>query len=200
MKKREFRAATYWARPVPGVGDPRARLLIVGLAPAAHGANRTGRMFTGDSSGNWLYAALHRFGFASQPTSRSRNDGLTLSDCFITAAARCAPPANKPSAGELARCRPHLETELGLLRRVRVVVPLGRIAFEAWLRAAGWWDELSPASRPQFAHGAVATLPDGIVLLSSYHPSRQTTNTGRLTQAMWHGIFRRARRTVDLSA
>lgn len=183
---------------MPGFGDPRARLLIVGLAPAAHGANRTGRMFTGDSSGDWLYAALDRFGFASQPRSRSRDDGLTLSDCYITAAARCAPPANKPTAGELARCRGHLEVELDLLRHVRVVVPLGRIAFDAWLRAAGWWNRLPRATRPRFSHGGQTTLPDGTVLLSSYHPSRQNTNTGRLTRAMWDEVFRRAKRLVDL--
>jgi len=182
---------------VPGFGDAHARLLIVGLAPAAHGANRTGRMFTGDSSGNWLYAALHRFGFASQPSSVFREDGLTLRDCYITAAARCAPPANRPTAGELTRCRGHLETELDLLRRVRVVVPLGHIAFDAWLRAAGWWDRLPPATRPRFSHGGQTTLPDGKVLLSSYHPSRQNTNTGRLTRAMWHEVFRRAKHLVE---
>jgi len=154
-------------------------------------------MFTGDSSGNWLYAALHRFGFASQPSSQSRDDGLTLSDCYVTAAARCAPPANKPTAGELARCRTHLAVELDLLRDVQVVVPLGRIAFDAWLRAAGWWDRLPSARRPRFSHGAQATLPDGTRLLSSYHPSRQNTNTGRLTRAMWLEIFRRVRRLVD---
>ena len=192
-KKREFRGWDYWGKPVPAFGDPGARLLIVGLAPAAHGGNRTGRMFTGDSSGNWLYAALHRAGFANQPTSTHRADGLRLVDCFITAAARCAPPDNKPLPVELERCRPYLAAELGLLRRVRVVITLGRIAHESWLKAAGWWERLPPGERPRFAHGAEAALPDGTVLIASYHPSRQNTNTGRLTQPMWQRIFRRAR-------
>ena len=196
-KKRQFRDREYWGRPVPGFGDPAARLLVVGLAPAAHGANRTGRMFTGDSSGDWLYAALHRFGFASQPTSRARDDGLTLRDCWITAAARCAPPGNRPTARELANCRPYLAAERELLRRARVIVVLGRIAFDAWLRAAGWWERLAPRERPRFTHGAETRLPDGSVLLCSYHPSRQNTNTGRLTRHMWLAVFRRARRLVD---
>jgi uracil-DNA glycosylase len=201
--KREFAGQSYWGRPVPGWGDPRARLLVVGLAPAAHGANRTGRMFTGDSSGDWLHEALHRFGFASQPRSVSRDDGLRLADAWITAAARCAPPGNRPTPAELARCRPFLAAELGLLPRVRVVLALGGVAHDAWLRAAGWWDEL-PASargagpaRPRFAHGAESVLPDGRVLIASYHPSRQNTNTGRLTRPMWHAVFRRVRRLLD---
>ena len=136
-KKREFRDWTYWGKPVPGFGDPNARLLIVGLAPAAHGANRTGRMFTGDSSGNWLYEALYRYGFASQAEAASRDDGLALTDCYISAAARCAPPGNKPSRAELDRCRPYLGAEVALLARVRVVVTLGRIAHDSWLKAAG---------------------------------------------------------------
>ncbi|HXI34458.1 MAG TPA: uracil-DNA glycosylase [Gemmatimonadales bacterium] len=185
-KKREFRDWDYWGKPVPPFGDPRARLLVVGLAPAAHGGNRTGRMFTGDSSGNWLYAALHRFGFANQPTSTRRDDGLRLRDCYITAAARCAPPANKPTTGELNRCRPYLEAEIELLTRVRLVVTLGRIAHEAFLKAKG-------LGRLPFGHGVEATLPDGTVLISSYHPSRQNTNTGKLTRAMWERIFQRAR-------
>ena len=185
-KKREFREWDYWGKPVPPFGDPRARLLVVGLAPAAHGGNRTGRMFTGDSSGNWLYAALHKFGFANQPTSTDRADGLRLRDCYITAAARCAPPDNKPTRIELDRCRPYLEAEIELLTRVRVVVTLGRIAHEALLKAKG-------LSRLRFGHGVEATLSDGTVLISSYHPSRQNTNTGRLTRAMWNRIFQRAR-------
>jgi len=192
-KKREFRDWEYWGKPVPGFGDPDARLLVVGLAPAAHGANRTGRMFTGDSSGSWLYEALYRHGFANQSQSLSRDDGLKLSDCYISAAARCAPPGNKPSRVELDRCRPYLAAELGLLRRVRVVVTLGRIAHESWLKAAGWWERLPARARPAFAHGAVTTLPDGSVVIASYHPSRQNTNTGRLTRTMWHAVFRRAR-------
>ena len=196
-KKREFRDWDYWGRPVPAFGDARARLLVVGLAPAAHGANRTGRMFTGDSSGNWLYEALHRFGFATQPVARARDDGLRLRDCYITAAARCAPPANKPSRTELERCRPYLAAELRLLPRVRVVLVLGRLAHDAWLKAAGWWEKLPAAERPRFAHAALTRLPDGTMLLASYHPSRQNTNTRRLTRAMWHGVFRRARALVD---
>lgn len=196
-KKRAFAAETYWGRPVPGFGDPRARLLVVGLAPAAHGANRTGRMFTGDSSGDWLYEALHRYGFASQPASVSRGDGLELRDCYIAAAARCAPPDNKPAPEELANCRPHLEAEIRLLARVRVVVTLGAIAHGSWMEAAGWRSALPAASRPRFAHGAEAETPDGRTLLASYHPSRQNTNTGRLTRPMWHAVFRRARALMD---
>jgi uracil-DNA glycosylase family 4 len=197
VRKREFRDWTYWGRPVPGFGDPDASLLIVGLAPAAHGANRTGRMFTGDSSGNWLYAVLHRYGFASQPTSLGRDDGLTLSDCYITAAVRCAPPDNKPLPGELANCRRFLERDIALLPRVRVVLVLGRVACDAWLRAAGWWTALAPAERPSFGHGREAVLPDGRILLCSFHPSRQNTNTGKLTREMWNGIFARARALLE---
>jgi uracil-DNA glycosylase family 4 len=196
-KRRAFRAWDYWGRPVPGFGDPEARLLIVGLAPAAHGANRTGRMFTGDQSGDWLYAALHRVGFASAAESVAQDDGLTLTDCYITAAARCAPPDNRPTAAELARCRPYLSAEIALLQRVTLVMVLGRVAHEAWLRAAGWWGALPPSRRPAFAHGVLAALPDGVRLLSAYHPSRQNTNTGRLTRAMWHAVFRRARALLD---
>lgn len=196
-RKREFADQEYWARPVPGFGDPAARLLVVGLAPAAHGGNRTGRVFTGDSSGDWLYEALHRFGWANQPLSRSRNDGLVLRDCYITAAARCAPPDNRPTPEELARCRPYLEAELELLRAVQVVLALGRIGWESWLKAAGWWKQLGPHERPQFAHGRESILPDGKILIASYHPSRQNTNTGRLTRPMWHRIFERVRMIVS---
>ena len=195
-RKREFRGQVYWGRPVPGFGDPRARLMVVGLAPAAHGGNRTGRVFTGDSSGNWLYEALHRYGFSNQATSTGRDDGLELRDCYVTAVARCAPPANKPSRAELDRCQCYLEAEIRLLSRVRVVVTLGRIAHERWLRAAGWWAKLPPRSRPAFAHGAESTLPDGMRLVSSYHPSRQNTHTGRLTRPMWHSVFARAHALV----
>lgn len=195
-KKREFRDCDYWGRPVPGFGDPRARLVIVGLAPAAHGANRTGRMFTGDSSGDWLYEALHRFGFASQEESRDRHDGLTLRDCFITAAARCAPPGNRPTAMELEHCQPYLEAELHLLTRARVVLALGRIARDAWLRASGWWERLAPAARPRFGHGVASRLGEGPCLLTSYHPSRQNTNTGKLTRRMWYQVFEKATRLV----
>jgi len=196
-KRRAFADQVYWGRPVPAWGDPAARLVIVGLAPAAHGANRTGRMFTGDSSGDWLYAALHRCGFANTPTSSHRDDGLRLRDCWITAAARCAPPGNKPLPAELARCGPYLSAELALLTRRRVTLVLGRIAHDAFLRAAGWWSLLAPAERPRVAHGACTRLPDGTLLLASYHPSRQNTNTGKLSRAMWHAVFRKARRLVD---
>jgi len=196
-KKREFRDWPYWGKPVPGFGDRDARLLVVGLAPAAHGANRTGRMFTGDSSGSWLYEVLYRHGFANQPQSLSRDDGLQLTDCYITAAARCAPPGNKPSRVELDRCRPYLAAELRLLRRVRVVVTLGRIAHEGFLKAAGWWERLAPRARPAFAHGAVSTLPDGCIVIASYHPSRQNTNTGKLTRTMWNAVFRRAKIALE---
>lgn len=196
-RKREFRGWDYWGLPVPGFGDPAARLLIIGLAPAAHGANRTGRMFTGDSSGAWLYEALHRFGFASQPESVTRDDRLQLIDCYVGAAARCAPPDNKPTPDELANCRPWLEAELALLRKVRVVVVLGRIAWESYLRAAGWWSRLRPSERPPFGHGREHRFPEGITLLSSFHPSRQNTNTGKLTRAMWYRVFDRARELVS---
>jgi uracil-DNA glycosylase family 4 len=193
VKKREFADQDYWGRPVPGFGDPAARLLVVGLAPAAHGGNRTGRVFTGDSSGDWLYGALHRFGFASQPHSVGRDDGMRLDGCWVCAAGRCAPPGNKPTPRELENCRPFLAAEIRLLREVRVVLTLGRIGHEGWLRAAGWWDRLAPRARPAFAHGAEHRLQDGTALLCSYHPSRQNTNTRRLTRDMWHAVFARAR-------
>ncbi|HXS82447.1 MAG TPA: uracil-DNA glycosylase [Methylomirabilota bacterium] len=196
-KRRAYLDQEYWGRPVPGFGDPRARLVIVGLAPGAHGSNRTGRMFTGDASGDWLYAALHRAGFASQAESVSRDDGLRLRDCWITAAGRCAPPGNKPTPAELDRCRPYLAAELRLLTRTRVVLALGRIGHEAWLRASGWWEKLPARERPRFAHGAEARLADGITLLASFHPSRQNTQTGKLTPAMWRAVFARARQFVD---
>ena len=198
-KKRAFREQTYWGRPVPGFGDPAARLLIVGLAPAAHGANRTGRVFTGDGaggSGDFLMAALHRHGFASIPTSHHPADGLRLHDAYIAAAVRCAPPDNKPTPEEIARCLPHLDAELRHLANVRVVVALGRIGFHAYLRllkARG----VAPAPRPQFGHGVVNRLGDGLpVLVGSYHPSRQNTNTGKLTARMMSEVFRTARRLI----
>lgn len=196
-KKRAFQDQEYWGRPVPAYGDPRAGLMIVGLAPAAHGGNRTGRVFTGDSSGNWLYEALHRYGFSNQPDSTGRDDGLVLTGVWVTAAARCAPPANKPTREELERCRSFLEAEIALLDRVRVVIVLGRIGWEAWLRASGWWSRLPARERPPFRHGAETRLPDGTTLLCSFHPSRQNTNTGKLTRAMWHDVFARARSLVD---
>ena len=199
-KVKRFRDQEYWGRPVPGFGDIDARLLIVGLAPAAHGGNRTGRMFTGDSSGDWLYEALHRFGFANQAESVSRDDGLKLTDCYITASARCAPPDNKPTPAELANCRSWLADELALLKRVSVVVTLGRIGLDTWLKEAGNGERGTgngKTGRPTFAHGGEFAMPDGTTLITSYHPSRQNTNTGKLTRPMWHAIFRRARELVD---
>lgn len=195
-RKREFASQEYWGRPVAGFGDPSARLLIVGLAPGAHGSNRTGRPFTGDASGDWLYEALHRHGWASRPVSRSRDDDLILSDCYITAAARCAPPDNRPTREELDRCRFYLESELALLTEVRAVLALGRIGWESWLRAAGWWERLGVGHRPRFAHGGESVMPDGTLLVSSFHPSRQNTNTGRLTRPMWYAVFQRLRTIV----
>lgn len=191
-KVHRFRREEYWGRPVPGFGDPEARLLVVGLAPAAHGGNRTGRVFTGDSSGDWLYEALYRYGFANQAESVGLDDGLLLTGAYVTASARCAPPANKPLPRELDRCRDYLAAELALLDRVRVVVTLGRIAHDSYLKASGWWERLAPKSRPAFGHGREAKLGDGVELISSYHPSRQNTNTGRLTRPMWHQVFQRA--------
>jgi uracil-DNA glycosylase family 4 len=188
-RKRQFAREEYWGRPVAGFGDPEAQLLIVGLAPGAHGSNRTGRPFTGDASGDWLYEALYRYGWANQPVSRTREDELVLTGCYITAAARCAPPDNRPTGEELERCRPYLQAELALLRRVRVVLALGRIGWESWLRAARWWDLLGVSNRPRFAHGEETLLPDGVRLISSFHPSRQNTNTGRLTRPMWYEVF-----------
>jgi uracil-DNA glycosylase family 4 len=200
-KKRAHRDETYWGRPVPGFGDARARLLIVGLAPAAHGANRTGRVFTGDGvggSGDFLMAALHTSGFANQSTSRSVDDGLALEDAYILSAVRCAPPDNKPTPAEIARCRRHLEAEIAALPRVRVVVALGKIGHDAFLAHARASAHRGEARRPVFAHGSESRLGhDGPVLLGSYHPSRQNTNTGRLTAPMLAAVFRRARRLLD---
>ena len=192
-KKRAFMHEEYWGRPVPGFGDPAARVHLIGLAPAAHGGNRTGRAFTGDSSGSWLYEALHLHGFSNLAFSSGRDDGLVLTDLWISAAARCAPPQNRPTREELDHCRPFLEAEIRLLARVRVTLTLGHIGHESWLRASGWWDRLPARERPRFAHGAETRLPDGTIVLSSYHPSRQNTNTGRLTREMWNGVFARLR-------
>ncbi len=188
VKRRAFRDAEYWGKPVLGFGDPQARLVIVGLAPGAHGSNRTGRMFTGDSSGDTLYAALHRAGLASQPTAMSRDDGLTLHDTFITAVGRCVPPGNKPTPEELTNCRPFLARELALLPHARVVLSLGRIAFDGILLLLREQGLDVPAL--SFAHGATYPLPaPGLTLVASYHPSRQNTQTGRLTTAMFDAVF-----------
>jgi len=193
---RRYREQAYWARPLPGFGDQRARVLVVGLAPAAHGGNRTGRMFTGDRSGDWLFRALHGAGFANRPTSTRPGDGLELHDAYITAAVRCAPPANKPSPVEMRRCQPFLLEELSLLRRLRVVVALGKIAWDAYLRARREAGQPVPRPLPRFAHAAVALMPDGITLLGSFHPSQQNTFTRRLTRPMLRAVFARARRLV----
>jgi uracil-DNA glycosylase len=191
QKKRAHRAETYWGKPVPGFGDPDAHLLLVGLAPAAHGANRTGRPFTGDGSGDFLMAALHRTGFANIATSRHPDDGLQLSDAYILSAVRCAPPDNKPRPEEITRCLDHLESELAHLRNIRVVVALGKIGFDAWLQLLKRRGT-ALAPRPQFAHGVVVhTSP---VLIGCYHPSRQNTNTGKLTAPMMERVFRTAKR------
>jgi uracil-DNA glycosylase family 4 len=179
---------------LPGFGDPRARVLVMGLAPAAQGGNRTGRMFTGDRSGDWLFRALHAAGFASQPTSVHRDDGLTLIGAYITAAARCAPPANKPTSAEQARCQPYLLQELKLLPRLKVVVALGKIGWDAYLRARRTAGSAVPRPLPRFGHGVAARMPDGITLLGCFHPSQQNTFTRRLTRPMLHAVFARARR------
>ena len=198
-KRRAYLDQTYWGRPVAGFGDPSARLLVVGLAPAAHGANRTGRVFTGDGaggSGDFLMAALHRSGFANIPTSSHRADGLVLRDAFITMAVRCAPPENQPTPAELTRCLPHLAAEVDALPRIRVVVALGRIAFDAWFRLLG--DRgIGVRPRPAFGHGVVHRISGASTVIGSYHPSRQNTNTGKLTAAMLDGVFRRGREEIE---
>jgi uracil-DNA glycosylase family 4 len=196
-KRRQYRGDTYWGRPLPGFGDPRARLVIVGLAPAAHGGNRTGRMFTGDSSGEWLARALYESHFSNQPTSTHRDDGLALKDAYITAAVRCAPPENTPTREELAACRPFLVRELASLPKGCVVVALGRIAFDAYLASRADAGLPIPTPRPLFSHGALHPLSDGVTLIASYHPSRQNTQTGRLTAPMLTAIFKSARRIID---
>jgi uracil-DNA glycosylase family 4 len=196
-KRAAFREETYWGRPVPGFGDPHGRVLVVGLAPAAHGANRTGRMFTGDRSGDWLFAALCRAGFANQPRSTHRDDGLRLRGCWVTAAVRCAPPGNRPLPSERDACSSFLERELTLLRRVRVMLCLGGFAWSAALRVLD-----SPRPAPRFAHGAeqlvrTATVETGaITLVGCYHPSQQNTFTGRLTEPMLDAVLRRARELI----
>ncbi len=193
IKRRQFQDWTYWGRPVPGFGDAKARLYILGLAPAAHGANRTGRVFTGDRSGDWLYEALHRFGFANQPESTHRQDGLTLQDCYISAAVRCAPPANKPTVQEFSSCRPFLVGDLQLLPQLQIVLALGQIAFQQYFQACRELGFQLPTPLPRFSHGQSFPLPWGITLLTSYHPSQQNTFTGKLTRPMFYKVFQKAR-------
>lgn len=192
-KRRAFQDQTYWGKPIAPFGDSTAELLIVGLAPAAHGGNRTGRIFTGDESGNWLYEALHVFGFANQAESVSRDDGLKLKNTIITCAVKCAPPDNKPTTEEIARCTTSfLKPELILYSRTRVVIALGRLAYEQFWKGA----EIS-GKRPEFKHGAEILLPNGKTLLLSFHPSQQNTYTKRLTRPMFHGVFQRAKELLE---
>jgi uracil-DNA glycosylase family 4 len=185
-KRASYAHDDYWARPVPGFGDPAARILVVGLAPAAHGGNRTGRVFTGDRSGDFLFASMYRCGLANQPTSVSRDDGLVLRDAYVAAAVRCAPPANKPTVEERDTCEPYLVREMALLARVRVIVPLGQFGYDAVCRVLG----VRP--RPRFGHGVVVAAPDDMTLVCSFHPSQQNTFTGKLTPAMLDAVFETA--------
>jgi uracil-DNA glycosylase family 4 len=194
---KRYRGQKYWARPVSGFGDPAARILIVGLAPAAHGANRTGRMFTGDRSGEWLYAALHRAGLANQATAEHRDDGLRLLGAYVTATVRCAPPANKPTPEERDNCLPYLERELALLDQARVVVALGAFGWDGFLRAARALGIPTPRPKPRFGHGAEVALGERFTLLGCFHPSQQNTFTGKLTVPMIDAVFARA---VELAA
>lgn len=192
-KRAAYRDEEYWGRPVPGFGDPAARLVVVGLAPAAHGANRTGRMFTGDRSGRWLYRSMHRAGFANQPESKHRGDGLQLTDAWVTAPVRCAPPQNKPRPEERDNCSEWFDRELDLLPRARVFLCLGNYAYVAMMRHLVRRDLAVPRPRPRFGHGEEVHIPDGPLVLMSYHPSQQNTFTGKLTEEMLDGVFARAR-------
>jgi uracil-DNA glycosylase family 4 len=193
-KRAAYRDEEYWGKPIPGFGDPHARVLLCGLAPAAHGGNRTGRVFTGDRSGDWLFGALYRAGFANQPTSKHRGDGLRLHDCYITACVRCAPPANRPTPAERETCSSFLQEEITQLPNVRVIVCLGAFAWDGLLRVLRRIGH-APATKPRFGHGAEVTVRP-YVILGSYHPSQQNTFTGRLTEAMLDAVFARARQLV----
>jgi len=196
-KRRAYRDCEYWGKPVPGFGDPNARVLIMGLAPGAHGSNRTGRPFTGDASGTFMYPVLHETGFASQPRATDRNDGLKLKDLYITAAVRCAPPDNKPLPQELAECSRFLDLEIAGLAQVKVIVALGKIGFDACLNYLKRKGTITSSRDYVFKHGARYRLPDGKVLLASYHPSNQNTQTGKLTREMFLKIFTEAARLAD---
>lgn len=195
-KVKRFADQEYWGKPVPGFGDPAARLLIIGLAPGAHGANRTGRMFTGDRSGEWLYEALHKFGFANNATSISVEDGLALTDCYISAVARCAPPQNELLKEEIENCRPYLMQEILILTRVRVIVALGKLAYNQTVRSMSRNTGTNTSKRPKFGHGIATEIGDRVTLIASFHPSQQNTFTGKLTRPMFHSIFRKARRIL----
>jgi len=197
QKRKQYRDWTYWGRPVPGFGDPKARLYVLGLAPAAHGGNRTGRVFTGDRSGDWLYDALYRYGFANQPSSTHRDDGLSLTDCYIGATVRCAPPENKPAPEEFECCSRFLGTEIRLLKNHRVVIVLGKIAFDHYLKVCRRQGHTMAIPLPKFGHDVTYQLPWGVTLLGSYHPSQQNTFTGKLTRPMFHAVFRKARKEID---
>jgi uracil-DNA glycosylase len=197
QKVKRFTQCSYWGKPVPGFGDPNAELLIVGLAPAAHGGNRTGRMFTGDQSGDWLFRALYKAHFANQATSISLNDSLQLSNCYITAACRCAPPKNKPLTSEIFRCRIYLLEEFQLLKNVRVIIGLGKIGFDAVLHTIGLLHRTKFKGIPHFGHGVEYQFNKQLILLGSFHPSQQNTFTGRLTEPMFDSIFRRTHRLLE---
>jgi len=197
-KRAAYASEQYWGRPLPGFGDPHARVLVVGLAPAAHGGNPTGRIFTGDRSGDWLFAAMWRTAFANQPTSVARDDGLSLRDCYVTAAVRCPPPGNLPLPAERDNCTPYLVRELALLGSVRVIVCLGSFAWEVAFRALRASGSAAPRPRPRFAHGATCEI-DRFTLLGCYHPSQQNTFTGKLTEGMMEEVFERAREIADRS-
>jgi uracil-DNA glycosylase len=197
-KRRAYLDCEYWGKPVPGFGDPQARVLVMGLAPGAHGSNRTGRPFTGDASGKFMYPVLYETGFANQPTATDRNDGLKLTNLYITAAVRCAPPDNKPLPQELAECSHFLDRELAGLRDMKVIVALGKIGFDAYLNYVKRRGELASKKAYVFRHGASYQMPDGKVLLASYHPSNQNTQTGKLTREMFVEIFKRAAKLGDL--
>jgi uracil-DNA glycosylase len=196
-KRRAYRECEYWGKPVPGFGDPHARVLVLGLAPGAHGSNRTGRPFTGDASGNFMYPVLYEMGFSNQPEAAHRGDGLELKDLFITAAARCAPPDNKPLPQELANCAPYLDREMQGLSDLKVIVALGKIAFDAYLNFLKRQGLLQNKKNFIFRHGAQYKLPDGKTLLASYHPSNQNTQTGKLTRPMFLRIFKQAAKLAD---
>jgi uracil-DNA glycosylase len=198
-KRRAYMDWDYWAKPVPGFGDPKARILILGLAPGAHGSNRTGRPFTGDASGKFMYPILHKTGFASQPNADRIDDGLRLTDAYITAAVRCAPPDNKPSPEEIAACAPFLDAEMAALKEVKVVVALGRIGFEAYLNYLKRTGFVVPKKDYLFGHAAEYKMPNGVTLLASYHPSNQNTATGKLTAKMFTDVFKRARKLAGLA-